>query len=70
MKYLESQGGTCSRFTCAMGWTFDTEEVSAGVYRVRGVDEMGRSVEAIGIDPDALLEQCRKSAAQITEGNP
>jgi len=49
-----------------MLWTFDADEVSAGVYRVRGADEMGRSVEAIGTDPDALLEQCKKSVNLIT----
>lgn len=47
------------------GWSFTIEEVSAGVYRVRGVDEAGRSVEATGIDPDALMEECKLSAARI-----
>ncbi len=51
-----------------VGWTFKTEEISAGVYKVSGVDEMGRSVEAVGIDPDALLEECKKSAARISVG--
>lgn len=47
------------------GWFFDVEEMSAGVYRVRCVDEAGRSVEVTGTDPDVLLEQCRQSAARI-----
>lgn len=50
------------------GWKFKTEEISAGVYKVTGVDEMGRSVEAVGIDPDALLEECKKSALRISGG--
>ncbi|HEY6871379.1 MAG TPA: hypothetical protein VI298_01500 [Geobacteraceae bacterium] len=50
-----------------VGWIFQVEEISAGVYRVRGVDEMGRNVEEIGTDPDTLLEQCKKSATQLAE---
>ncbi len=46
-------------------WTFEIDEVSAGVFRVRGVDEAGRSVEATGTDPDALLDECKESAAKI-----
>lgn len=47
------------------GWTFDIDEVSAGVYRVRGVDEAGRSVESTGTDPDAVLDDCKKAAEKI-----
>lgn len=47
------------------GWTFEMDEVSAGVYRVRGVDEAGRSVESTGTDPDALLASCRSSAGTM-----
>jgi hypothetical protein len=46
------------------GWTFEVEEISAGVYRVRGVDRAGRSVEQTGTDPDAVLEECRRWAAR------
>ena len=52
------------------GWTFDLDEISAGVYRVRGVDEAGRSVEATGTDPDALVDECRKSAVKIRDMVP
>jgi len=52
------------------GWTFDLDEISAGVYRFRGVDEAGRSVEATGTDPDALVDECRKSAAKIRDTVP
>lgn len=44
------------------GWTFDVDEVSASVFRAVGVDEAGRSVQATGIDPDQLLEDCRRAA--------
>jgi len=47
------------------GWTFDAEEVSAGVYRAFGRDLLGRNVEATGLDPDALIEECRRAALKI-----
>ena len=47
------------------GWMFNVDEVSAGVYRVRGVDEAGRSVEHTGTDPSTLLDNCKNSAAKI-----
>lgn len=46
-------------------WTFAVDELSAGVFHVRGVDQVGRSVDATGTDPDALLDDCRRAAAQI-----
>lgn len=49
-------------------WTFYVDEVSAGVFRVKGVDEVGRSVESKGTDPDSLLEDCKSSAARIQAG--
>lgn len=47
------------------GWKFDTEEVSAGVYRVFGNDRWGRNIECTGADPDLLLAQCKREALQI-----
>jgi hypothetical protein len=47
------------------GWTFHVEEVSAGVYLVRGVDTSGRKVEATGLDPETLLADCKQHAARI-----
>ena len=45
------------------GWSFEIDEVSAGVYWVRGVHADGRSVEATGAGPpDALLDRCRTEA--------
>jgi len=46
-------------------WSFDADEVSAGVYRAFGRDRAGRNVEATGLDPDALIEKCRQAALQI-----
>jgi hypothetical protein len=45
-------------------WTFKEDEVSAGVYRVVGFDTAGRSVESSGVDPDALLEECKQWARE------
>ena len=50
------------------GWTFDVDEVSAGVYRAVGVDESGRSVQATGTDPDQLLDECRSAAMAVRGG--
>jgi len=48
-----------------VGCFFSGKEVSAGVYRVRCVDEAGRSVEATGTDPEALVEECKQAATRI-----
>jgi len=47
------------------GWSFETNEVSTGVYKVSGSDRAGRNVEATGIDPEALLEKCKQAALQL-----
>lgn len=57
--------GLIRTFEDLPGWTFEIDEISAGVFRVRGVDEAGRSVEATGTDPDALLRDCQRSAAEL-----
>jgi hypothetical protein len=46
-------------------WSFDADEVSAGVYRAVGRDRLGRNVEATGIDPDVLIEDCRRAAREL-----
>jgi hypothetical protein len=51
------------------GWQFEVDEISAGVYKVCGKDKSGRNVEAIGVDPDTLIDKCKKSAMGI-EGRP
>ena len=47
------------------GWSFHVEEVSANVYVVEGVDQAGRRVSRKGIDPEALLVQCKQDALTI-----
>jgi hypothetical protein len=49
------------------GWSFEIEERSAGVYRVRGTDLAGRTVEITGTDPDTLLERCCAAAEAMTQ---
>ncbi len=57
--------GIIKSFPELPGWTFDVDEVSAGVFRVRGGDQAGRTVETRGVDPDAVLEECKNSALRI-----
>jgi hypothetical protein len=52
------------------GWSFDADEVSAGVYRAFGHDRAGRNVEATGLDPDALIEKCKQAALKMMVGPP
>ena len=47
------------------GWTFDADEVSAGVYRAFGRDRLGRNVQATSTDPGALIEECRRAALEM-----
>ncbi len=49
------------------GWTFDVNEVSAGVYRAFGQDKAGRNVGANGPDPDVLIEKCKAAAIKIID---
>lgn len=55
------------RFEELPGWQFRVDEVSAGVFRVVGSDAMGHRTVAEGLDPDALLYDCRLAAAEIAE---
>jgi hypothetical protein len=70
---IEAEGGdeamTPATFPELPGWNFQTAEVSAGVYRVRGMDRAGRSVEKTGTDAEALLESCRQLAREITSSD-
>jgi hypothetical protein len=45
-------------------WTFETEEVSAGVYEITGSDTAGHRVSAKGteLELERLIEQCKKEA--------
>ena len=54
------------KFSELPDWTFSVEEVSAGVYEVTAMDSVGRRVQAKGVDPDALLADCRRDAARLS----
>ena len=60
--------GLIRNFEDLPGWTFEIKEVSAGVFLVKGSDKYGRSIEVTGIDPDAMLEECRRYAAKLLGG--
>lgn len=47
------------------GWSFEIEEVSAGVYEIVGSDGYGHRVQSKGTDPDALLHQAREDAIRL-----
>lgn len=47
------------------GWSFNADEISAGVFKVAGRDFAGRTVEATGLDPDVLMERCKEAALQM-----
>lgn len=53
------------RFEQLPDWAFEVLEISAGVYRVTGHDQVGHRVVAEGLDPDVCLEDCRASALAI-----
>jgi len=44
------------------GWTFEVDEVSAGVYEVVASDRHGHTFSNKGTDPDALLKVCSEQA--------
>lgn len=58
--------GSKQTFPELPGWLFKVEEISAGVYRVNGVDELGRSVDVMGTDPEALLQDCKLYAIKVS----
>lgn len=52
------------------GWTFEVSEASAGVYRVIGIDRLGRRAETTGSDLDASLAWCKSKAEQLALQSP
>jgi len=46
-------------------WYFRCDEISAGCYKVEGIDIWGRTVSVTGIDPDSLLKKCIVDAKAI-----
>jgi len=51
------------------GWEFEIEEVSAGVYRAKGEDQHGHRTTLTGVDPEALLDECKAYAALVIGGS-
>lgn len=47
------------------GWRVEIHEISAGVYRARGTNRDGRSVEMTGTDPEDLSEKCRQQLVRL-----
>ncbi|WDE97666.1 hypothetical protein PQO03_17720 [Lentisphaera profundi] len=43
-------------------WEFKVKETSMGVFNASATSKSGIFVEFTGIDPDDLLEQCKKYA--------
>ena len=50
-------------------WNFKIQETSMNVYKVIGVDVMGRSVERQGVDPETLLEEAKQDAIKLIGKN-
>ncbi len=48
-------------------WSFELDEVSAGVYEVTASDNRGRRFSSKGTDPDALLKCCREQAMRLAQ---
>jgi len=57
-------------FPSLRDWTFDVDEVSAGVYEVIGRNRLGQAVSAKGTDPDKLLDECKESATKASYHRP
>ena len=53
------------KFTELPGWSFDADELSAGVFMAFGSDRFGRKIEKTGTDPDPLIEACRQDALRM-----
>ena len=47
------------------GWYFRIDELANGVWRVEGSDQWGRRVSHTGSDPDTVLAECERDAAEI-----
>jgi hypothetical protein len=54
------------KFANLPSWTFWTEEISAGVYNVKGKDCIsGANLDLTGQDPEQLLQQARRAAVDL-----
>lgn len=46
-------------------WSFDIDEISAGVYQIIAIDRKGHRISKTGIDPDGLIDECRHEARSM-----
>jgi hypothetical protein len=46
-------------------WSFDVNEVSAGVYEATATDSQGRRVQSKGTDVDLLIEEVKEGVQRI-----
>ncbi|WP_077728058.1 hypothetical protein [Methylocaldum sp. 14B] len=46
-------------------WSFDIDEVSNGVYKVVVSHRYGHKISKTGIDPEALIDDCRREATDM-----
>jgi hypothetical protein len=47
------------------GWTFEIEEVSTSVYRIRGRNTLGACVDLVGSDPVILAQEANEAAKEL-----
>lgn len=48
------------------GWIFDIDEKSAGVYEVVARDAKGHTITKAGTDPERLIDECKRDAADLS----
>ena len=46
-------------------WSFDIDEISAGVYQVLAKDMRGYAITRVGIDPESLIDDCKREVATL-----
>jgi hypothetical protein len=50
-------------------WAFDADEVSMGVYRIRGTHRLGWTIELTAESEEALISTARKAANEMAVPN-
>lgn len=46
-------------------WKFEVEEITAGMYRIRGTRNTGNQVERTSSDPECALVDCKRDAQKL-----
>ena len=57
--------GLFKNYSDFTGWSFEIDEVSAGVYQVDASSVDGQRFSRTGVDPDALLGECKLAVADL-----